>query len=482
MSISKKQKQTSEEIKGYKILMPSELILEKILAINPPAFVYNLDFFKYLIHLTIDLPARNKNLIDHNGYVPFKAEILQKKRRNYRDHLDYLVANKVLDELPFYEVDRKCKRFRIAEKFLSDKLTEINLTDSILIKHLTRENGIDFATTIEYKNLYKWFNDRLKIDADAAIKYCYAQLQKEKHENYYQAYCSAYRKILKIKMIENRNFWFNQDGFGNRLHTNMTNLDKDLKQFITYNGESLVSIDIKNSQPYMSLKILIDEFPELKHTNLHLTPPTYQQTTPPISIMLVNRSQNIDLQDVIRYGTLVVNGTLYEYMEAKIREAFGDVYFTKAYIFDMDKLEPVKNDLTPRDRVKKVMFQVFFSANETTTKEKELFRQLFPTVTRVFEKRKDNKHVIFADRYKRLAKELQKIESSAMLDKIVWELSTERPQIPLYTIHDSIVTTIGNEDFVRDIMQKLLNGEIGFEPTLSIEYWCKDCAGFKQAA
>jgi hypothetical protein len=62
-----------------------------------------------------------------------------------------------------------------------------------------------------------------------------------------------------------------------------------------------------------------------------------------------------------------------------------------------------------------------------------------------------------------------------MLNMVVAEMSKQMPSVPIWTIHDSIVTTVGNEEAIRQIMQQIFEREIGHRPTLEIEYWCKDC-------
>ena len=46
------------------------------------------------------------------------------------------------------------------------------------------------------------------------------------------------------------------DTTAGRLHSTLTQLKSDLRQFITYDGHPLVSIDIVNSQPYLSTVLL----------------------------------------------------------------------------------------------------------------------------------------------------------------------------------------------------------------------------------
>lgn len=52
-------------------------------------------------------------------------------------------------------------------------------------------------------------------------------------------------------------------------------------------------------------------------------------------------------------------------------------------------------------------------------------------------------------------------------------ITERRPDIPLFTLHDAIITTSGNEDFVEYVLSNVLNDAIGFPPTLKIEPWIR---------
>jgi hypothetical protein len=89
---------------------------------------------------------------------------------------------------------------------------------------------------------------------------------------------------------------------------------------------------------------------------------------------------------------------------------------------------------------------------------------LFPNVMRVFD-------VIKADDHSRLACELQRLEASVILDEATKQIAKIVPEIPLYTIHDSIVTTVGNEQLVTEIMSESFFKRIGYPPMLQADYW-----------
>ncbi len=58
-----------------------------------------------------------------------------------------------------------------------------------------------------------------------------------------------------------------------------------------------------------------------------------------------------------------------------------------------------------------------------------------------------------------------------MLQAVTKRIAKERPRLPIYTIHDSIATTEGNEYYVKRILEEKLQAAIGYLPKLSTELW-----------
>ena len=61
-----------------------------------------------------------------------------------------------------------------------------------------------------------------------------------------------------------------------------------------------------------------------------------------------------------------------------------------------------------------------------------------------------------------------------VLDRICKRIALERPFLPIFTIYDSVITTVGNERYVEAVMIEDLALCIGLEPRLKIEYWRHD--------
>jgi hypothetical protein len=147
---------------------------------------------------------------------------------------------------------------------------------------------------------------------------------------------------------------------------------------------------------------------------------------------------------------LVETGTFYEYM------------------LDVCRSNLESSDELDRSNMKSIMFTVLFSKNETkhpvVLKHKRIFKALFPDVYRVIETIKHGNHAT-------LALVLQNIESVLFLGKITKRIASERPDLPIFTIHDSVCTTVENEHYVENIIREELFKATGCRPFLKREYW-----------
>jgi hypothetical protein len=95
---------------------------------------------------------------------------------------------------------------------------------------------------------------------------------------------------------------------------------------------------------------------------------------------------------------------------------------------------------------------------------KRLFKKIFPSVSKVLEDYKygDNRF---------LAILLQQIESTLILKHIVPRIASERPDLPIFTIHDSVVTLAGDEGYVEQVMREEIMRLTGLKPKFGIERW-----------
>ena len=63
------------------------------------------------------------------------------------------------------------------------------------------------------------------------------------------------------------------------------------------------------------------------------------------------------------------------------------------------------------------------------------------------------------------------MESKLILDKCCGRITKERPDLFIITIHDSIVTTKGNEEYIKQVIEEEALNYIGNKPKVEFEYW-----------
>ena len=56
-----------------------------------------------------------------------------------------------------------------------------------------------------------------------------------------------------------------------------------------------------------------------------------------------------------------------------------------------------------------------------------------------------------------------------MIQRVCQRISKEQPKLPIFTIHDSIVTTDGNQDYVSNVIKKEAYKLTGLKVSLGIE-------------
>jgi len=421
------------------------------------------------------------------------AEIHSKRFRsfvhNYNEYLECLSSSGIIDcdRRYSYEIYSKVRGYKLTDEY-SSTLTGYEITYLPIVKRAARERASTIKSCRNYKHLLKWFNPGLTVDYDSAIDYLgtyYTEKKKEfeiltqKREDiirtWYEEYSikclelqwcevkdpyGSYRSaFIAIDRIKEQDYHFSTGRKVNRFHSILTLMPSDFRNFLSYDGQELVCYDIRNSQAYFSLGLLnpekISEIIEIateliKKDNKS---PIIKRQSPSnclsSSIILSESLQRIDIQEFELYKNLVLSGTIYEYFEQALRDELDITYPSR---------EAVKNEL----------FRILFSSNsffwQPSAAPKRLFQKLFPGLFEYFVQ------------LKRLHRDiipivLQRWESYAVLQVITKRIARDYPDVPLFTIHDSIVTTRANGELVSAIMQEELNSLTGYSPAIKQEVW-----------
>jgi hypothetical protein len=217
----------------------------------------------------------------------------------------------------------------------------------------------------------------------------------------------------------------------------------ELRKYLRVEGEPLTNIDIKNSQPYLSILLL---------TNPKKV--AFLAKDPSLGTLLKSM-KSVDSEDVERYISLVTSGKFYDYL--------------------VDEFEKSGLILT-RDETKPKVLLIFFSDdkaiyNNIENKTREIFIELFPTVHRQFSIIRGAGKGENYQNFKRFAILLQRIESYLVLDVIMKKVYRKFPKTFVMTIHDSILTVSDGAvvDTIKNMMGNDLQKFVGWPAQLKIE-------------
>lgn len=475
-----------------KLYLPTNLELDQLIYDNPRPITFNpykKDKLMYIIHLLSAIPLMNKDLL-FEEYIPLNAQMLQSKIQNYKQYLNYLEFDlKIIESDKQYIVGHKSKGYRLIEKYKTT-LEAFSYSERTFYKTLKRHQNKKDLSVKHLNYLTKWFNADLEINVNAVQNFLDEEFALKNENLQLRDYNRKSKKFKRpidqynhAKMSTDKlswqDFYLMLDDNVYRFHSNLTNMRSVIRNAITYKGQKLISIDIKNSQPYLSTILLTKNFwitaknepknnafmsisfdePQMLYSKVFKDINDYKSNSINISniniqhkdsyIMLGEMEKSLIQKDFEQYTHLVVKGKLYEYLEDIFLNELGVGYAN-------------------RKEVKSAVFQVLFTDNrylgQEDAKPKRLFKQLFPQVYEVFAKIKSKDKSL-------LPRLLQSIESYLIVDVISNRIATEYPNAPIFTIHDSIATTEEYVDAVEHIMEDELSKAIGYPPTLQRENW-----------
>ncbi|MBC6610955.1 hypothetical protein H8B15_08470 [Hymenobacter sp. BT507] len=260
-----------------------------------------------------------------------------------------------------------------------------------------------------------------------SIKALRKSLKKQSNSTIYEllmdsAMHSYNANIISINEIGSQDFRMPKRPIeGSRIYTVLTNLSRELRQFLyhaKYPNESLVNIDIKNSQPFLA------------------------------SILLVKQYEGWVLPaDVQRYIELTSKGIFYNYMAGLMHK-------------------PYNTQKERKDFKQSFFANIFFCKQLHTENSKagKIFQSYFPNVSSLLSLHKEKC-------FKDLALTMQYTEAQIMLDTIVKSL--QKNKIWCASIHDSIVCLKRDKDFVTNVILDAFRNKFNLVPSVDEELWIR---------
>lgn len=371
--------------------------------------------------------------------IALHSKRLQSYNWRYSEYINFLLEQGFIIKISNYGVDiGECNHYHIADEYYNNEVINYTITDKTLLKAIERmdckenDKGFNKKQYCEQKrpHLIKFFDDKLEINEVKALEIINPLLK----QGEVRKYTSARHLINEFK---HRDWQYSvKPDTDNRLHSSMTRLNKILRPCITYNGERLGSVDIKSSQPYffcVILKAIMNQDKDL----LKRIGATKLLKNKHIQCLF---NLGLDKEEVDNFINLIINGDFYEYFGSILQIKYnedGKPYRIVSNFSSKRKwfTQPTRKIVfkSKRDLAKNVVMEIFFSKPRTTIPEAKNFKKEFPSIFKVMSSIKEM-GVSFDGL-------LTNVESYCLLDCIAREFSEEHPNIPLFSIHDSLVTT-----------------------------------------
>ena len=415
----------------------------------------------HIVGLISSISARNRDLVTEDGFVPINSSVLRNYFKDYRSYLDYLLQTGVLITDGITVPEEKSYGYKFSPEYENQPMVKYTYLvardvqpEPIMEERFNRHTGkFEHNPLLDYPYLSHWY-EQMKLGINPAaedfawhrrtIAYR-GSSNKDPQAQYQSALCN-------IIALENKEYKAQIDSNVHRLHSAITNMQKDYRNFLKYDGQELTAIDISNSQPFLLCILFNPDFWDRDsdaYINIGHLPENIQKLFRPSLVSEIKKhiaaTSVTEFQDYIREASA---GNLYEFMQSEIN-----------------------NPEIDRSRVKTMILITFFSDNRYISQKtedaalKRRFRALFPKIYELIALCKRS-------RKNRFACLLQSVESEIILHrccKRIWDEGGHR--VPVFTIHDSIATTAENVVFVRNIMDEELTRAAGVHPSFKTELW-----------
>lgn len=460
--------------------VPENLDIEHLINENKDIFYGNKLKKAQLLYILDSLAqsrATNRKQMEDNKtpFAPLWGKLLQSVVRKYNHYINFLLSVEIIITDKHFIPGEKCRGYCFNFPYNGQPYKEIVIEDLMLnraIKRVARRHEEEIKeATKGYSYITKWWDDgKLQIDEPAAYKWIdeytqkkivsiaaddsirFPQIEIENAKNTAEDF-----KYL-VRSIKDKKYNYRFSGEGHRFYNPISNLKRELRNFLTYGGQSLVDVDIKNSQPFLSLVLFNSKFWEAKvhfrkKSLKYLMEDVFNNIRNSkyynsiITLVKSNETQYSIGLKINEYRDLVLSGEFYEY----IQDNFSPLY---------------PNRFDERSKVKIEVLRILYSDPSLhwlgCYKACHTFKSIFPGVSKIL-----NDIKLVKQNYLPII--LQRIESHLVIDIICKAISKIHPHIPLFTIHDNIITTKGNELIVEEIMKQEIHKWTGYEPRFGVE-------------
>lgn len=478
-------------MKPFAVLIPERIDIEEIVNVNPSLF--EADYLRYLINTIVIKQGRiveNKEIEDENNldkkryystserYVKIESLKKGKQYSNHKLMIEYLCGDNftvkrsrtrtklvsIFQRIP-YNVGKNPFGYRFGAYFRKNKLrieyiNDYKIAGAAKQKYLKCDDELNTGT---FSILTKFFNQgRLQIDLTKAVELC--ELRYETHQKY-----GVYvKEMMQIVNLYNGIYrlTFKRNSLG-RIYTNITQLPKVYRKFITYDNKQLSEIDISNSVIFF-LGLLLDNTlnknPIIELFNKSIYNILNEESSF-LLLMIYKSFENLSQKEIQLLKELGKNGSFYDEFVSDFDRVYSFEQMRYFYESENDD-EYTGAEKQIRKVSKKRLLAMLFAKPDQYLKEQEIFKTKFPELLERINKFKDEaghekfSHILF------------QIESCFVVDVVARKFNKKYwRSAPIFTLHDCLITT---SDYIEELQQVFNDGfmkYLGCVPKTEIKEW-----------
>ncbi|RTQ53266.1 hypothetical protein EJV47_00575 [Hymenobacter gummosus] len=417
-------------------------------------------------------------MLEATGYLPLSAVLLKKTCGDrYKMALDLLISAGIIEHASGSYSTGSSRRYRLAKHMAASASVYRELSGTVRERFLRNQEEADqvrVKNPASLTHLTKWLNPlRLTVDLQRAHSFIELSFRRvhelinasefseaEKLEARGRAHVRMNQQINDLRLLANGVYQVSNDGKDERLHSVLTRVKKELRSFLLYDGQPLVSLDIRSSQPYFFTKLLSRKFYSMtvknplgfkslvqgpQHTpSTPLLPPT----PPPdiYSSMFPTLTELTDEQLLTR---------------SSFRQFSWESGFYKQFA---EQLNTTATKHINEAQAKKLAMFLFFEYRpyKFRTEQFRSFERLYPLEAGVIRgmNRLEGKLLPIM---------LQRLESRVMLHHVSKTIAAVLPEAPLFSVHDSLLTPPQYAAAVKNMMVTELTTIMGLQPGIKEE-------------
>ncbi len=379
----------------------------------------------------------------------------------------FLLDHRFLECDESYKVGEKAKWYRLGAALWNHKLGRAAIRDKHTASRIRKLEAVQSNRDV-WTSAHHWIARWL----------CETTVDEKQASRWIRQRCrnlAQHLTALKIEVIQTGRANPNVDPYG-RVHSAVVNLRSAVRPALRISGRPLVEVDISNSQPlligYIVAKVITNEWTvdevralgkkaseDAHFSGYYLLNAERQEKEAPgkTNTQESSREQrekrSTNCLPILHLSPLSdeLPADLVDYLEVCQHGGFYQA-LAKAWCLPC---EPGK----AKNRIKELAFKyVLFGRPRPGNRFWDALRRYWPTVARVIEAIKIEDHGS-------VARACQRIEASLIVGGVVERFRVKYPDIPIQTIHDSVLVHSESVELAKKIIGQVF-GTIGLSPNL----------------